>query len=99
MVIQSAGTGLTLFSGSFLVVLAVAAAGEAPGAGVEEAVLVAGFCAQPAVTKARTLASNRNFFIDPPEQNMYLRLSAMELIRAVWIGRKLTRPIVVVYRI
>jgi hypothetical protein len=67
-VIQSAGTGLTLFSGSFFVVLADA--GEAAGGDGEEAVLVAGFCAQPAATKASTLMSKRNFFIDPPEPNM-----------------------------
>jgi hypothetical protein len=43
MVIQSAGTGLTFDSGSFLVVLADVAAGDVAGAGVEEAVLGAGF--------------------------------------------------------
>jgi hypothetical protein len=97
---QSEGTGFVA-GGFFSFAFGAAAFGDAPAAVEEEllAVLAAGFCAQPAATKARTLTSNRIFLIDPPERNIYLRLSAMELIRAVWIGRKLTRPIVVVYRI
>jgi len=90
-----------VLGGFFSFAFATGALGDPLVAGEEEefAVLAAGFCPQPAATRARTLMSNRNFFIDPPERNMYLRLSAMELIRAGWIGRKLTRPIVVVYRI
>src|SRR5258706_11184490 len=63
MVIQSAGTGLTLFSGSFVVFLAV---GEPLVVGDGVAVLVAGFCAQPAVNRATVLKNSRILFIDPP---------------------------------
>jgi hypothetical protein len=65
MVIQSAGTGLALASGIFLVVFA-AVAGDAAGAGVAVGVVVAGFCAQPA-RSAAALNSNKILFIDPPE--------------------------------
>jgi len=83
---QSEGTGLVA-GGFFSFAFGADALGDPLVAGEVFAVLAAGFWAQAAAIKARTLASNRNFFIDPPERKMYLRLSAMELIRAVGSAR------------
>jgi hypothetical protein len=78
------GTGLVA-GGFFSFAFGAAALGEplVVGEAVVVAVFVAGFWAQPAATKARALTRNKNFFIDPPEQECILRLSATELIRAV----------------
>jgi hypothetical protein len=68
---QSEGTGLV--AGGFFSFAFGAGALGAPlvvGEEVVVAVLAAGFCEQPAATKARMLPSNRNFFIDPPELNV-----------------------------
>jgi hypothetical protein len=68
MVIQSAGTGLAC--GIFLLVFA--APGDAAGAGVAVEVVTTGFCAQPPVSSATALKSNKILFIDPPE--IFLRV-------------------------
>jgi len=57
---------------------AVAVAGDAFGAGVEEAVLAAGFWAQPGVRSAAALKSNKILFIDPPEVVVFFEFSPCE---------------------
>jgi hypothetical protein len=57
---------LTFDSGNFFVVFA-ADAGDAAEAGVAVDVVTTGFCAQPPVSSARALKSNKILFIDPPE--------------------------------
>jgi len=65
---QSEGTGFVA-GGFFSFALGevAAVAGAAFGAGVEEAVLAAGFWAQPGVRSAAALKSSKILFIDPPE--------------------------------
>jgi len=68
---QSEGTGLVV-GGFFSLALGDAAAvAGAFGAGVEEAVLAAGFWAQPPVRSATALKSSKILFIDPPEVIMF----------------------------
>jgi hypothetical protein len=69
-----------VLGGFFSFAFGAAAWGEALVAGEEEvvvvAVLAAGFCEQPAATRARVLKAKKILFIDPPERNMILELSA-----------------------
>jgi hypothetical protein len=73
---QSEGTGLVVGGFFSLALGAVAAvAGDALGAGVEEAVLAAGFCAQPLIRSVTALKNSKILFIDPPEVNCVFELS------------------------